>query len=145
MVGVSPPPEATGASGDRPLGWSPEYQSDQMSGCAVGAGQEGAGRALSGRSWGRGKEGVERSLGALVGAGRSLGTGRSTSGIRISTSAWYRMWSQVLIHRRTGSHLHRDTSLSLGRTAPSGSSSLQGTGDTREHGSAVGSGAALLG
>ena len=50
-----------------------------------------------------------------------------------------------LIHRRTGSHLHRDTSLSLGRTAPSGSSSLQGTGDTREHGSAVGSGAALLG
>lgn len=52
VVGVSPPPEATGANGDRPLGWSPEYQSylsDQMSGGAVGAGQEGAGRALTGR------------------------------------------------------------------------------------------------
>lgn len=98
-----------------------------------------------GRGGVRGRGGAEHSLGALVGAGRSLGTGRSTSGMRISTSAWYRMWSQVLIHRRTGSHLHRDTSLSLGRTAPSGSSSLQGMGDTRGHGSAVGSGAALLG
>jgi hypothetical protein len=53
-----------------------------------------------------------------------LGTGRSTSGIRISTRAWYRMWSQPLIHLRMGSYLHSEMSLSLGRTAPSGSSSL---------------------
>lgn len=53
-----------------------------------------------------------------------LGTGRSTSGISVSTSAWYRMWSQLRIHCRTGSHLHREMSLSFGRAVTSGSSSL---------------------
>lgn len=58
------------------------------------------------------------------GCGYSLGTGLSTSGMRISTRAWYRMWSQLLIHLRMGSYLHRVISLSFGRL-PSGSSSLQ--------------------
>lgn len=59
----------------------------------------------------------------------SLGTGRSTSGMRISTRAWYRMWSQLLIHLRMGSYLHRVISLSFGRV-PSCSSSLQEKGDS---------------
>lgn len=58
------------------------------------------------------------------GWGYSLGTGLSTSGMRISTRAWYKMWSQLLIHLRMGSYLHRVISLSFGRV-PSGSSSLQ--------------------
>lgn len=74
----------------------------------------------------RGDEGAQQPVSHL------LGTGRSTSGMRISTRAWYRMWSQFLIHLRMGSHLHRDTSLSFGRTAPSGSPSLWGTGDPGE-------------
>lgn len=57
----------------------------------------------------------------------SLGTGRSTSGIRISTRAWYKMWSQLLIHLRIGSYLHRVISLSFGRV-PSCSSSLHEKG-----------------
>lgn len=44
--------------------------------------------------------------------GHSLGTGRSTSGMRISTSAWYRMWSQLRIHLRMGAHLQSEMSLS---------------------------------
>lgn len=65
--------------------------------------------------------------------GCSLGTGRSTSGMRVSTRAWYRMWSQLRIHLRMGSHLHRETSLSFGRTASSGSSSLREPGDRVSH------------
>lgn len=57
----------------------------------------------------------------------SLGTGRSTSGMRISTRAWYKMWSQLLIHLRIGSYLHRVISLSFGRV-PSCSSSLHEKG-----------------
>lgn len=68
--------------------------------------------------------GSQSELGLRVGLWHSLGTGLSTSGIRISTRAWYRIWSQLLIHLRMGSYLHRVISLSFGRV-PSGSSSLQ--------------------
>lgn len=47
----------------------------------------------------------------------SLGMGLRTSGIRISTRAWYIKWSQVLIHLSTVSFLHSTNSCDLGSRA----------------------------
>lgn len=44
----------------------------------------------------------------------SLGMGRSTSGIRISTRPWYSTLSQCLVHCSTGSNLDSSTKLALG-------------------------------
>lgn len=48
------------------------------------------------------------------GGGHSLGMGRSTSGMRISTRPWYSTLSQCLVHCSTGSNLERSTRLALG-------------------------------
>lgn len=44
-----------------------------------------------------------------------LGMGRRTSGMRISTSPWYRLLSQSRLQRSTGSYLHSKTRQDLGR------------------------------
>lgn len=46
-----------------------------------------------------------------------LGMGLRTSGMRISTRAWYMRWSQVLIHLSTASFLHSANSCELGSRA----------------------------
>lgn len=43
-----------------------------------------------------------------------LGIGLRTSGMRISTKAWYITWSQLHIHFRIDSFLHRVISFALG-------------------------------
>lgn len=59
---------------------------------------------------------VARGDGAGGGAAvlHSLGMGRSTSGMRISTRPWYSTLSQCLVHCSTGSNLERSTRLALG-------------------------------
>lgn len=44
----------------------------------------------------------------------SLGMGRRTSGMRISTRPWYSTLSQCLVHCSTGGNLERSTRLALG-------------------------------
>lgn len=47
----------------------------------------------------------------------SLGMGLRTSGMRISTRAWYIRWSHVLIHLSTASFLHSSNSCERGSRA----------------------------
>lgn len=63
----------------------------------------------------------------------SLGMGRSTSGMRISTRPWYSTLSQRLVHCSTGWNLERSTRLALGSRF-SASSCLGGTHSTFSQG-----------
>lgn len=61
--------------------------------------------------WGLGGRWGTGSRGRVGQSGHSLGMGRSTSGMRISTRPWYSTLSQCLVHCSTG---WRSTRLALG-------------------------------
>lgn len=71
----------------------------------------GGGSGAGGDSGRRGAQGAGAGWGR---GGHSLGMGRSTSGMRISTRPWYSTLSQCLAHCSTGSNLESSTRLALG-------------------------------